>query len=236
MTSPDPRLQNPVLGEPFTTRNDPFTKKPAPEIQVPQGWSFYFVPQGVNDPPWKHRRPEWTPYQHWAKQFVTFGTMRAGLMQRIKVNPGERFTLTVDACFTAQEAGIALRVGIDPMGGGDHQSSNVVWGEFQGETSQGVNRWTGGLANPRTLSCPTVESAGPYITVFLHSENIYAGKDASAFWDTATLWKFEDTTPNPDTPPNGDFADLIQAIRDQTVVLREIRDRMPAPAPTWEQQ
>jgi len=250
LTIPDIRVQNPFFDGPFTTRVDPYTNRLAPEIMVPFAWEFYYVPQGVDDPPWKHRRPEWVQYQNWSKMFVTSGTMTAGLMQRVIVNPGEKFSLEVGACYSSTEAGIGLRVGIDPMGGTDFTSPSVAWGPWQGETSKEAEFWPnpgpGRMSNSRNLVSPIVVAPGP-ITIFLHAENMYAGKDASAFWDSITLWEYFDEDPGPGPDPNPDpgpdaqvLSRIADAMEAQTEVLKEIRDRLPPPVgslfitPTWE--
>lgn len=202
---------NPEMGAPFTMREDPFTGNMAGELSVPFGWGFYFEPQQPGDPPHRNRRPEWCPYQHWAKMFVTSGTMKAGMTQQVAVTPGDLLSMNVTACFTSTDAGIALRVGIDPFGGTDYKSSSIVWGPWQGETSEGAAYWDGGLDNPRVLVAPPVEAMTPFITLFLHAENLYPGKDGSAFWDSVVLYRHGDEEPGPDPVP-GDFAELVKAI------------------------
>ncbi|NIV33098.1 MAG: hypothetical protein GWN58_27715 [Anaerolineae bacterium] len=213
------RIQNAMLEAPFTMRVDPETGSLAPEILVPEGWDFYYVPQGPNDPAWKNRRPEWVPFDHYAKMFVTSGTMVAGLMQRYEVDPGEVFSLNVGACFTSENAGIALRVGLDPLGGTDFRAESIVWGPWQGETAQGPEHWLGGLDNPRTLVVPQVEVPGTHITMFLHAQNDWAGKDASAFWDWVCLNKHNG---DQEPPGGGDLDELVAAVKDVAAAIREL--------------
>lgn len=202
MTKFEVPILNPSFSPPFTARPDPETGgPPVGEVTVAQGWQPYYNAQ--------KRRPEWTQYQQYQKTFGTYGQIQAGVYQRVAVGIGDVLTLAVRACFTSNSAGVALRVGIDPYGGTDFQSNEVVWGSWQGETSQGSAHWTGGLANPRTLSVENIEAEAPYVTLFLHIENLYAGKDESAFWDLATLYREGEIEPDPDPEPGEGWAEML---------------------------
>ncbi len=189
---------NPSFDPPFTARPDPeLGGSPVGEVTVAEGWQPYYDAQ--------KRRPEWTQYQQYQKVFGTFSEIKAGVYQRVAVGIGDLLTLVVRACFTSEGAGVALRVGIDPFGGTDWQSDEIVWGSWNGETAPPgtPGHWQGGLDNPRSLSVENVEPEAPYVTLFLHIENLYAGKDESAFWDQATLYRegeVEPEPPDPDTP------------------------------------
>ena len=220
-------IQNSGFSSPFTARPDPELGGPAVgEVTVAHGWQPYYTPQGVDDPPWKHRRPEWTQYQTWQKVFGTSGTIQGGVFQRVLAQVGDVLTLVVRACFTSNQAGVALRVGIDPFGGTDFESGEVQWGGWQGESSpkDSPGYWQGGLDNPRSLSVENIEAEAPYVTLFLHIENLYAGKDESAFWDRAELYREGDTPgPDPEPEPDGDLVKVLVQIRD---VLTQIRDKL----------
>jgi len=216
MSKTEIALENGGFDSPFTARPDPELGGPAVgEVTVAQGWQPYYTPQGANDPPWKHRRPEWTRFQQWQKVFGTSGTIQGGVFQRVQVDVGDLLTLVVRACFTSSGSGVALRVGIDPFGGTDFQSSEIQWGGWQGETApkNDPSYWQGGLDNPRYLSRENVEAEAPYVTLFCHIENLYAGKDESAFWDVATLYREgeEEPTepPGPGPEPGEGWAELL---------------------------
>ena len=217
MTKTEIRIENPEFAAPFTPRPDPALGGPAVgEVTVASGWQPYYTPQGVNDPPWKHRRPEWTRYLGFQKVFGTSGTIQGGVFQRVQVQVGDLLTLVVRACFTSDRAGVALRVGIDPFGGVDFQSDEVQWGGWQGESAprDDPSYWQGGLENPRDLSRANVEAEAPYVTLFLHIENLYAGKDESAFWDRVLLYREGDTPgPGPGPEPSGDLAEVIAQLK-----------------------
>jgi hypothetical protein len=142
------------------------------------------------------------------------------MYQRVSVDIGDLLTLVVRACFTSNGAGVALRVGIDPYGGTDFQSDEIVWGRWQGETSNPPYHWEGGLDNPRSLSVENIESEAPYVTLFCHIENLYAGKDESAFWDQVTLYREGEVEPE---PPDGDLqkraVEALERIADATEAM-----------------
>jgi hypothetical protein len=216
MTKVEVLILNPSFDPPYTARTDPeHGGSPANEVSVAQDWQPYYTPQEPDDPPWKHRRPEWTQYQHWQKVFGTNATIQGGVYQRVQVAIGDLLTLVVHACFTSSNSGVALRVGIDPYGGTDFQSSEVQWGHWHGETApeDSPGYWEGGLDNPRFLSVENIEPEAPYVTLFLHIENIAAHKDESAFWDQATLYREGDPDPEPPKPGEGWEELLVQVTR-----------------------
>ena len=204
MTKTEVLILNPNFDPPFTARPDPeLGGPPVGEVTVVQGWQPYYDAQ--------KRRPEWTPFEQYQKVFGTFSEIKAGVYQRVAVGVGDLLTLVARACFTSNGAGVALRVGIDPYGGTDFQSDEIAWGSWQGETSNPPYHWEGGLDDPRYLSVENVEPEAPYVTLFLHIENLYAGKDESAFWDQATLYREGD--PEPPDPGEGWEELLVQVTR-----------------------
>jgi hypothetical protein len=215
MTKTEVPILNPSFSPPYTPRPDPETGgPPVGEVTVAEGWQPYYNSE--------KRRPEWTQYQQYQKVFGTFSTIQAGVYQRVPVNLSDLLTLVVRACFTSDGAGVALRVGIDPYGGTDFQSKEVIWGSWQGETPppSSPSYWEGGLDNPRDLSIENVEPEAPYVTLFLHIENLYAGKDESAFWDLATLYREGEIDPE---PPDGDLQEravvALERIADATEAM-----------------
>jgi len=68
-----------------------------------------------------------------------------------------------------------------------------------------------------------VEANGSNVTLFLRLENLYAGKDASAFWYEARLFT-DGETPDPDPDPNHD--EIITALYSLGDRLAEIRDKL----------
>lgn len=213
-------ILNPSFSPPFTARPDPeLGGPPVGEVTVATGWQPYYNSD--------KRRPEWTQYQGFQKVFGTFSQIQAGVYQRVPVGISDLLTLVVRACFTSEGAGVALRVGIDPYGGTDFSSDEVIWGAWNGETAPmgSPGHWVGGLDNPRALSVENVESEAPYVTLFCHIENLYAGKDESAFWDLATLYCEGETGPGPEPEPGEDWAALLGYLARIANALEEIAEQ-----------
>jgi hypothetical protein len=192
---------------------------PVGEVTVAEGWQPYYNSD--------LRRPEWTPFEQYQKVFGTFSQIAAGVYQRVPVDlTSDLLTLVVRACFTSEDAGVALRVGIDPYGGTDFQSDEIIWGIWHGETAPegSPGYWKGGLDDPRYLSVENVEPEAPYVTLFLHIENLYAGKDESAFWDLATLYREGEVEPE---PPDEELQ--VRAV----VALERIADATEAMVKQW---
>ena len=220
-------ILNPDFDDPYSAREDPYDPKGVDSnLMVAHGWGFNYVPRLPHEGEDVNRRPEWGEWQGMQKMFATFGTTKAVMLQYVRVDPGDILSLEARARYSSDGAGLALRCGIDPEGGTDFRAGSVQWGAWQGETAKGDDHWpnpgAGEISAPRTLICDGVEATGGFVTIFLRLENLYAGKDVSAFWMQAKLFK-EGVIVDPD-PPEGDgddaraisegFAELAEAIRE----------------------
>jgi hypothetical protein len=175
-----------------------------------------------------HRRPEWVEKFGDQKMFVTFGTVKAVLYQVVDVTAGDLLTLQVRAKYSAIESGLALRVGIDPEANINPWHQGVQWGPWQGETSPNEHYWPNpgdnNISTPRTLTCEGVTAKSDRVTLFLRLQNTFPGKDTSAFWMQAQLFKESDVV---DPDPPGDDGDLARAIREGfaelSAAIRELK-------------
>jgi hypothetical protein len=201
-------VQNADFDPPFTVRDG------QSEIKVAEGWDPWWV-QGSGEPGILVR-PEFCQWQGYQKVFSTFATHRGGLYQQVMCEPGDILTLTAHTYFTSEKAGIALVAGLDPYGGIDPLSDSVVWGEWKGETSDPQQP----AHEPFNLTV-AVEAQGGTVTIFLRSENLWKGKDASAFWDYVVLEAEREGEPVPEPPPNDDLLEVLCAIKDYLAVLTD---------------
>jgi LysM repeat protein len=195
-------LQNPGFEPPFTTRNSDAT------IQVANGWEPWYVTGGGSSA--INARPEYLPAPasrirsgSGAQEFNTFfATHTAGVYQRVTtVTPGTelRFSVWVwvwssatfeDPNVSEDPNGVTVRVGIDPTGGTNAQSPNVVW-------SQGVEFYD----EFRELSVVATAS-GPAVTVFVRSEvENFVGTN-NIYLDDASLLPAGQVPPTA-VPPTG---------------------------------
>jgi len=121
------------------------------------------------------------------KFFTTFATHHAGLYQQVSGIPADKkitFSCWVqvwsnqkDNIEVSEEVGrYKTCVGIDPTGGTDPLSSQVVWGELVEE----YDEW-----GKRTVS---VDGAAETITVFLRSTVQWRVKHNDSYWDEARLY------------------------------------------------
>lgn len=168
--------------------------------QMANSWTPYWKSQNPDDEEWIYRMPEWKPAEsHFtnpvrvrtgerAQQWFTFfGTHQAGIFQRISnVSPGDALCLSIwghswsnnsdDAYTDPNDHGfLNQQIGIDPTGGTDYLSSNVIW------TNPVTQYDEYGLFKLEA----TAQSES--VTVFFHSEPLWAYKHNDVYWDDAIL-------------------------------------------------
>lgn len=146
------------------------------EFRIADGWNPWFRQQSPEDPAWRNRRPEYRPssynYNGTAAQqfFTSFSTHEAGLWQQVtNATPGETYRFSIaayvwssmgeDLFHSERPGGVALRVGIDPTGGGNPYAETVAWSLF----STFYDEW-------RVLSVDTVAQSNA-VTVFVWSQH-----------------------------------------------------------------
>ena len=184
---------------------------------VADKWLPWWTAQTGSDEAWKNRMPEYkpaAPYQdrihsggNSQQLFTYFGTHIAGVYQTVgNTQPGAKYRFTIwgqawaggsDDPHKSDGGPINMRVGIDPYGGGDPYSANIVWS---------------GMLNPLDQWAQfTVEATARQtsITVFTWSAPSYPSKHNDAYWDDAALvmtvaavpTKAPTNTPRPYVPP-----------------------------------
>ena len=162
-------------------------------VQMASGWTPWWVSHDGDDPNWIIRNPEYKPAAPWenrihegdnAQQYFTFhSTHRAGFYQRVSAQAGKqyRFTIWGQAWVSSNDnpdtsdVPVIQRIGIDPKGGTDWESSNVVWSPAHQQHDEF------GLFTV----CAVARSS--HITVFTFSEPEWPGKHNDVYWDDAQL-------------------------------------------------
>lgn len=135
-------LTNPGFEEPFVE----FEGSPA--RQVAEGWTPWHIPPAAGAPSFANRQPEYNPVapardrirsgSNAQEIFSFFATHNGGVYQRVtQITPGDtlRFSVyayvwstTYDEREVSEEDGdVTVEVGIDPTGGTDPTSINIVW-------------------------------------------------------------------------------------------------------------
>ncbi|MCL4869615.1 MAG: LysM peptidoglycan-binding domain-containing protein [Anaerolineae bacterium] len=163
--------------------------------QMAAGWWPWWVSQVSGDPDWKNRMPEYKPAEapftnrvHGgarAQQYFTFhSTHTAGLWQRVNVPANARLQFSIwghawsaadDEPFSNYPTPVNMRIGIDPTGGTNPFSPNIVWS---------------GTANAYdyyVLFSVEAQAQGDAVTVFTYSAPIEARKHNDVYWDDASL-------------------------------------------------
>ena len=210
-------------GTPLANANfeDGFSDRGSGEVRVANGWHPWFQDgpnqdQGLNHrPEWNAENAQWhgtrrikegTWAQKWGK---VYSTHRAGIYQQVSVPAGSQVTLTAwaqawssteDDAAVSKNGGYALMVGIDPTGGTDWGSGNVVWSE----PNRTLDQWV-------QLSV-SARAQGGTITVYLRGEAEWPVKHNDSYWDDVCLTYVAPTavptntprptnTPEPTPPP-----------------------------------
>jgi hypothetical protein len=186
---------------------DGFSDRGAGEVSVANGW-FPWYQDGPGQNEGYYRRPEYKPEDasrygtrrihsgNWAqKQFNTYSTHNAGILQQVKVTTGSKLTFSAwvqawssqnsDPGTVVDPGNYHVYVGIDPTGGTDWNSPNVVWSEPRME----YNTWL-------HLEVKATAKAGT-ITVFLRGQPEFRDHFNDSYWDDTCLTVVKPIPPTP---------------------------------------
>ena len=165
-------------------------------------WTPWWVRQPPDAPAWQYRMPEWknaAPYSYRihsgnaAQQWFTFyGTHRGGIYQVVRsslLHDGacvsfsawvQVWSSSYDDPYVSQSHGnVLVRLGIDPYGGADASSSDVIWQDFRPYEDYMYDRYN-------HLSVDAVAHSNT-ITVFVWTEPEWAVKHNDIYIDDAEL-------------------------------------------------
>ena len=199
-------LKNPGFEEGFTQRG-------AGEIEIGIHWDPWWVPGTADQTAaGTFYRPEYKPENaaiygmrrvqsgnYSQKQFNTYAHHRAGIYQQV-TGLAVGSTLTFSAWAQVWSSGqdnpdrceefgnYRVWAGIDPNGGRDGNSGNIVWSQ----PIMTCNEWV--------LVQVTAVAKSSTITVFLKGEPEYRMKHNDAYWDNASLTVQSPPTPTPPPP------------------------------------
>jgi len=189
-----------------------FSERGAGEVSVANGW-FPWWQDGPGQAEGYYRRPEYKPEDasrygrrrvrsgNFAQKFFnTFSTHNAGILQQVQVPVGSRLTFSAwvqawssqhyNPDTVVSPGNYRVYIGIDPTGGTDWSSSNVVWSEPRME----YNTWM-------RLEIQTVAKAGT-ITVFLRGQPEFRNQFNDSYWDDTCLTVVRPTPRPTNTPKN----------------------------------
>ncbi len=191
---------------------DGFSERGAGEITVANGWEPFWQdgPNEIGGEPGYNHIPEYKGEDavrfgmrrvhsgSWSqKMFTTFSTHHAGLRQQINVPAGSQVTASAwgqawssdeDDPERSVDGEYALRIGIDPHGGTDWTSGNVVWSPPNTTLDQWVQLEVSAKAQQGT------------ITVFLRGDAQWRSKHNDAYFDDVCVTYVVPTPPPTNTP------------------------------------
>ena len=200
-TSRFPASLNPSLASSNNLLTNPnfekgFSERGAGEITVANGWDpWYRAPEG----PGEYHRPEYKPEDGESftdplrvcsgrfaqKFFTTYSTHEAGFYQQASVPSGSQVTFSIwglawssaqnDPKSCAETGNYRLSVGIDPTGGADPYSANIVWSN------------PSFACNIPVLLSVSAAAQGPTVTVFTKGAPEWPVKHNDSYWDNACL-------------------------------------------------
>lgn len=167
--------------------------------QMAPNWTPWWRSHDPNDPDWIIRMPEYKPAdpifndpprvrtgQAAQQLFTFFSTHEAGFLQKVPVFPGFTYQFQIwghswsaqdddDAYSGPQDGKLYQKVGLDPTGGDDWQSNNIIWsGERMQYDTYGL------FEISATAQAPTM-------TVYVYSRPNFAVKHNDVYWDDAKL-------------------------------------------------
>lgn len=191
---------------------DGFSQRGAGEVEVANGWFPWWL-QGTPDQTdvGYLRRPEFKPelgrlfgYRRIhdgdfaQKYFTTYSTHVSGIYQQVSVHQGYRvvFSIWVQVWSSSgdnpddivDDGDYKVSIGIDPTGGVDGSSPNVIWSPQVKEYNQWVQLQVMAVAQSST------------VTVFTRGAPLYRVKHNDSYWDEASVIASAPPTPPP-VPP-----------------------------------
>ena len=191
---------------------DGFSPRGAGEVTVADGWFPWWL-QGTPDQTEVGylRRPEYKPEdarlygyrrvhggEYGQKYFTTYSTHVGGFYQQVSVRSGYRVTFSIwvqvwsssgnDPDRIVDHGDYQVSVGIDPIGGVDGGSPNVIWSEPVREYNKWVQLQVTAVARSST------------VTVFARGAPLYRVKHNDSYWDDASAVAAAPPPPPPTRP------------------------------------
>ena len=187
------------------------------QLKVFTPWRVWWRERTEGDPDSTNFRPEAAPIADADKVntgptaqkiWTNHATHEAGLMQGpIAVTAGREVTFRIYAKQGVKDSKGKVRIGIDPTGGVDPWSPDIVWSEEVWEPYDAFVE----------LSARAVSQG--QVTVWTYAWFEWPGAWCDTYWDTAT-WIVEDPYVPPTTPPDGTLAELVARLETDVAALK----------------
>jgi hypothetical protein len=167
----------------------PFVTRMVETISVAESWSPWWLSAAEDDPEWRDARPIFRQVvldNEPAQELSTpYATHTAGMWQQVPAFNRETYELQAEALAWSSEgdlpesrhnhANVEMAVGIDPTGGMDPESPNIVWGKVE----RPLRRWQSVRVK--------ATAQNNIITVFLKSSQDIPKKHQSSLWRDIAL-------------------------------------------------
>jgi len=190
------------------------------ELTVPYGWMPIWTQgteTGIDHRPECDRETvRVRSGQAAAKMFSTHASHTGALAKRLQVRAGASIRAVAHGATFSIKAGHALRLGIDPEGGLDHESESIQWSSWWGQYN---DDWEAEQYHEFSVA---VQSPSDYVTVFLYSHSDYKASTVAAYWDDVLIEQNVDDAPGPGPAPD-DLIGVLGEIRD---VLKGIEQKL----------
>jgi len=210
-------LVTPALGAPDQQQNllqnpgfEEGTYTQASNIEAPTGWSAWYISQDGGSTPerctlWEQPRfqlnggsgvPHSGSYA--ANYYTLWASHNAGYYQKVSgVSAGKIYRFSIYGYTISRQedddsstSGTGMWVGIDPTGGTDATSGNIIWsGNYNIQNSHGQLQIE-------------AEAKGDSITVFTRTQPVWCLDHNDAFWDDASLTEVGDAPASSDNNDN----------------------------------
>jgi len=176
------------------------------------GWTPYWRSHNIGDLPWIINMPEFEEEgrQHTDPERVRDGeksqsyfklnsTFEAGIYQQVSVTPGQTYCFSAwghswsaqdspgpdgDAYTGPEDGRFRQRVGIDPTGGTNWQSANIVWGNLRIQPDFYAPFYV------------TATAQAESVTAYVYGQPEWAVKHNDAYWDDAYLGEVAPVLPD----------------------------------------
>lgn len=154
-----------------------------PPRQVPDGWSefiLYGEPSFMNDP---HSYFGTGTLRIWSSG----GTFKAGIFTQVNVTPGAGYRASIAWGAPNAPDTFGRQLGIDPTGGTDPNSPNVIWGPMHWGEGRMLNYRPGEGPNIDVLA----RAVNPTMTVFFVTDHPTSTGDNLIYVDAIALYPDE---------------------------------------------
>lgn len=191
----------------------PFGVCQTAQVPTEGGWIPFWRSHNDKDPGYIIRQPEYKPAcvgtdpcvfpnrlrdgKEAQQYFTFFSTHEAGLMQTVDVVPGKTYCLSGwghswsaqdddDAISGPEDGQLFQKIGIDPTGGQNWQSGDIVWSDQENNPLGRIQYDEYGLFTV------TAKAEAEKVTIFFYSQPSYAVKHNNVYWDDTHLSLLDD--------------------------------------------